>query len=59
MVGSKQKLNFKSELDFARLPPCGNSLIPYTLWVNHIAACYKRAKEPIFEVPKPDEAGQG
>lgn len=59
MVGDDQLLNTKSRLDFAKLPPCKDSLIPHIQRTNHRVACYKRAQEAVFERPKPEDENQG
>lgn len=59
IVGEDETLSSKSRVDFARLPPCQDSLIPHIQRVNYRVACYKRAAEPIFWRPKPYNEGQG
>ena len=46
IVGEEKTPSSKSRVDFARLPPCQDSLIPHIQWVNYRVAFYKRADEP-------------
>lgn len=59
MVGEDEALSMKSKVDFARLPPCQDSAIPHFQRVNHRVATFKRALEPIPELPKCYELEQG
>ena len=59
MVGENTKLSSKSKLDFSKLPPCRDNLIPHCYWVNHRLAVYKRANQPSFTRPKPYSDKQG
>ena len=59
MVGEDDTINAKSKVDFVRLPPCQNALIPHIQRVNYRVACYKRAHEANFLHPKPYDDGQG
>lgn len=59
MVGEDEKLSIKSKVDLTRLPPCRSALKPHIQRVNHRAALYKRAHEPIVEKPKAYDEGQG
>ena len=59
MIGEDETLHNKSKVDLSRLPPCKDSLYPHIQRVNYLLACYKRAIEPIFERPKPDDENQG
>ena len=59
IVGDNETLSLKSKVDFSRIPPCLNSLLPHLQRVNHRVACYKRAHEPIVERPKPYDREQG
>ena len=59
MVGPKDKLNLNSKVDFARLPPCRNSLLPHIYRVNYRLACFKKAGIPIFDLPSPCEDNNG
>jgi len=46
-------------VDFSRLPPCRDSLIPHIARVNYRLANYKRAHNAIFLRPNPYDPGQG
>ena len=59
MVGEDEKLTTKSKVDFSRLPPCRDNLLPHIFRVNHRLAIYKRANQPIFWRPRPYEPDQG
>ena len=59
MVGEDEALSMKSKVDFAHLPPCQDSTIPHFQCVNHCVATFKRALEPIPELPKCYEPEQG
>ena len=59
MVGDDKHLTIKSKVDFTRLPPCRDRLIPHIQRVNHHLANYKRAVMPVFWRPKPFDPGQG
>ena len=59
MVGEDEALSSRSRVDFARMPPCQDALIPHIQRVNYRVASYKRAAEPIFWRPKPYDEGQG
>ena len=59
MVGDDKHLTIKSKVDFVRLPPCHDRLIPHIERVNHRLANYKRAATPVFWCPKPYNPGQG
>ena len=59
MVGEDVTLTAKSKVDFARMPPCQNSLVPHIQRVNYRVANYKRANQPIVIKPKPHDPGQG
>ena len=59
MVGPNDKLNLSSKVNFARHPPCWNSLLPHIYQVNYRLACFKKAGQPIFELPLPYEDNNG
>ena len=51
MVGDEDKLSSKSKVDFARLPPCKDSLYPHIDRVNYRVCQWKRSDIPIYEYP--------
>ena len=59
MAGDDKHLAIKSKVDFARLPPCLDRLIPHIESVNHRLSNYKCAATPVFWRPKPYDPGQG
>ena len=59
IIGDDEALHLKSRVDFSRLPPCKDSLIPHIYRVNRRIALYKRASNAIFESPKPFDLCQG
>ena len=58
MVGPT-KIFAMSKINLAHIPSCKNSAIPDIHRVNYRVACYKWAKEPIFELPKAYEDDHG
>ena len=55
MVGDEDKLSSKSKVDFARLPPCKDSLYPHIDRVNYRVCQWKRSHIPIYECPLPQD----
>ena len=55
MVGEKEQITLDSKVDLEKLPPCRDSLIPHAKRVNYRLAHHKRAKNPIFWGPNPQE----
>jgi len=51
VVGENQELTTKSIVDFSRLPPYRDSLIPHIGRVNYSLANYKRAHKATFLRP--------
>ena len=59
MVGEDKPLSIDSKVDFARLPPCRDSLLPQIQRVNYRVSRYKKVHIPIFERLKPYDEDQG
>ena len=59
MVGKDNDLTKEPKVDFSRLPPCNDSLLPHICRANHLLASNKRANVPILEKPKPNNENQG
>ena len=59
MVGENTKLTSKSKVDFSKLPPCLDNLLPHCYRVNHRLSIYKRADQPMFAKAKPYNDNQG
>ena len=59
MVGEDETLSTKSKVDFSKLPPCQDSLIPHIQRVNHRVAQFKKAGIAIDDQPKPFDEDQG
>ena len=59
MVGTDEKLTSKSKIDFSRLPPCKDNLIPQVARANYRVSSYTNADMNVVSGPTPCDAGQG
>ena len=59
MVGEDTKLTTKSKVDFSKLPPCRDNLLPHIYRVIHKLWTYKGGDQPTFEKPNPCDDNHG
>ena len=55
LVGGKEQITLDSKADLEKLSPCRDSLISHAKRVNYRLGHHKRAKDPIFWSPNPQE----